>query len=63
MEMVVGKRYVVKESQPFFGGKAGLFEFMGGPKADVVVLCHEKNPSGPKHYICVDLTDIEKQED
>jgi uncharacterized NAD-dependent epimerase/dehydratase family protein len=60
--MIVGKRYVVKTTQPYFGGKAGLFEFMGGPKADVVVLCHENN-GGHKHYICVDINDIEKQED
>lgn len=61
--MIVGKRYVVKATQPYFGGKAGVFEFMGGPDADVVVLCHEKNRFSSKHYICVDLNDIEKQED
>lgn len=62
IELVVGKRYVVRASHHFHGGKAGLFEFMGGATEDVVVLCTEQSNSG-KHLIAVHWSDIERQED
>ena len=66
MEFIAGKRYVVKKEHPFHGNKAGIFEFMGGPNADVVVLCDEKafcNQGFYKNLFCVAPQDIEKQED
>jgi hypothetical protein len=39
MNLIVGKQYKVTENHPFHPGRIGVFEFMGGPNRDAVVLC------------------------
>jgi len=63
VQLIQNKRYVVRNDHPFHAGKAGIFEFMGGPDADVVVLCHDKHSSGSKNYFAVGINDIDRQED
>jgi hypothetical protein len=58
MSLIVGKRYSVVSGHKFYGGMSGVFEFMGGPNADVVVLCNTSR--GYKQYICVEIQDIEQ---
>jgi hypothetical protein len=38
MKLVKGEKYKVKSGHPFWSGREGIFEFMGGPDHDIVVL-------------------------
>ncbi len=56
--MIIGKQYKVKSDHKFWPGFVGVFEFLGGPEANVVVLCI-KETKYSKEYACVDIKDIE----
>jgi hypothetical protein len=61
----VGDTVRVRASSKFHRGKIGIFEFMGGPEADVVVIC-VKDKGYSKKLICVDKSHVDvltKKED
>ena len=42
-QLVRGKLYRVRADHPFWPGRVGVFQFWGGPAADVIVLAQRDN--------------------
>ena len=63
MTLIAGERYTVRYDHPFHANKTGFFEFMGGPNADVVVLCTRETGIGTswisKQMIAVSIGDVQ----
>lgn len=56
---VKGQLLLINHDHPHHGGKTGIFQFMGGPDADVVVMIDEKDINARfKSYLCVSKEDV-----
>jgi len=57
----VGEKYQVKSNHQFHSNRIGIFEFLGGPDADCVVMSDpSKNDGRSKTMFAVGLNDCEK---
>lgn len=57
--LIIGKKYRVKNDGGHFAGREFKFEFMGGPRFDVVVGI-SKETIGGKEYICISPERVEE---
>jgi hypothetical protein len=57
--LIHGKPYRVVGNHQFFASRVGIFQFMGGPKKDIVILAKpDQEPLEPLVLFCVGVNDI-----